>query len=63
MSCMDQFTSIFSLYIIVHFKSLRNCKRRNKGYFTLKTNSNKIVFFGSGGGTLSCFKFDFNVLT
>ena len=32
-------------YII--FKSLRNCKRRNKGNFT--SNSNKIMLCGGGG--------------
>ena len=34
-------------YII--FKSLRNCKRRNKGNFMLKSNSNKIMLCGGGG--------------
>ena len=32
--------------LIVFFKSLRNCKRRNKGIFTLKSNSNKIMLNG-----------------
>ena len=31
---------------IVLFTSLRNCKRRNKGNFTLKSNSNKIMLCG-----------------
>ena len=30
------------------FKSLRHCKIRNKGNFTLKSNSNKIIFCGGG---------------
>ena len=30
--------------------SLRNIKRRNKGNFTLKSNSNKIKLCGGGGG-------------
>ena len=33
---------------IVLFKSIRNSKRRNKGNFTLKSNSNKIKFVGVG---------------
>ena len=32
----------------VLFKSLRNCKRRNKGKFTLKSNSNKIMLCDGG---------------
>ena len=36
-------------YKIVLFKSLRNCKRRNKGYFTLKSNSNNIMLCVGGG--------------
>ena len=35
---------------IVLFKSLRNSKRRNKGNFTSKSNSNKIKLCGGGGG-------------
>jgi hypothetical protein len=31
---------------IVLFESLRNCKRRNKGNFTLKSNSNNIMMCG-----------------
>jgi hypothetical protein len=34
---------------IVLVKSLRNCKRRNKGNFTLKYNSNKIMLYWGGG--------------
>ena len=31
------------------FKSLRNSKKRKKGNFTLKSNSNKIMLCGGGG--------------
>ena len=34
---------------IVLFKSLGKCKGLNKGNFTLKSNSNKIMLCGSGG--------------
>ena len=34
---------------IVPFKSLRNCKRPNKGNITSKSNSNKIMLDGGGG--------------
>ena len=34
---------------LVLFKSLRNCKRRIKGNFTLMSNSNKIMLCGGGG--------------
>jgi hypothetical protein len=34
---------------IVLFKSLRNCKRRNNRNFMLKSNSNKIMLWGSWG--------------
>ena len=34
---------------LVLFKSLRNCKRRNKGNFTSKSNSNKIMLCRGGG--------------
>ena len=34
---------------IVLFKSIRNCKRRNKGNFTLKFNLNKIILCRGGG--------------
>ena len=44
------------LNIIVLFKSFRNSKRRNKGNFMSKSNSNKIKLCGGGGATLSCFK-------
>ena len=38
---------------IVIFKSLRNCIRPNKGNFTLKFNSNKIMMcVGVGGGII-----------
>ena len=33
---------------IVFFMSLRNCKRRNKGNFMLKSNSNKIMLCWGG---------------
>ena len=39
-------------YLIVLFKSLRNCKRGNKGKFTLKSNSNKIMLSGGGGNII-----------
>ena len=32
----------------VLFKSHGNCKRRKKGNFTLKSNSNKIMLCGGG---------------
>ena len=35
--------------LIVLFKSVRNSKRRNKGNFTSKSNSNKIKLCGDGG--------------
>ena len=44
--------ALFCKYIsqnIVLFKSLRNSKRCNKGNFTLKSNSNKIMLCGGGG--------------
>ena len=34
---------------IVLFRSLRNSKRRNKGNFTSKSNSNKKKLCGGGG--------------
>ena len=34
---------------IALFESLRNCKRRNKGSFTLKSYSNKIMLCGGRG--------------
>ena len=34
---------------MVLFKSLRNCKRLNKGNFMSKSNSNKIKFCGGWG--------------
>ena len=33
----------------ITFDTLRNCKRRNKGNFMLKSNSNKIMLCGGGG--------------
>ena len=39
--------------LIVPFKSLRNSKRRNKGNFTSKSNSNKIELCGVGGQHLT----------
>ena len=41
--------------VIVPFKVLKNCKRRNKGNFTLKFNSNKIMLCG-GVGQFQDFK-------
>ena len=35
--------------IIVLFKSLRKYKKRNKGSFKLKPNSNEIMLCGGGG--------------
>ena len=35
---------------IVLFNSLRNSKRRNKGNFTSKSNSNEIMLCGGGRG-------------
>ena len=35
--------------IIIFFKLLRNCKRRNKGNFMLKSNLNKKMLCGGGG--------------
>ena len=34
--------------VIVLFKSIKNSKRRNKGNFTLKSNSKKIKLDGGG---------------
>ena len=43
------------LFNIMHknstFKSLRHCKIRNKGNFTLKSNSNKIMLCWGRGAT------------
>ena len=39
---------------IVLFKSIRKCKRRNKGNFTSKSNSNKIMLCG-GQHFVLCF--------
>ena len=36
-------------YTTSTFKSLRNYKRRSKGKFTSKSNSNKIKLCGGGG--------------
>ena len=35
--------------LIVLFKSLKNCKRRNKGTFKLKSNSNNIMLCDGWG--------------
>ena len=40
---------IFLFMISVLFKSIRNSKRRNKGNFTSKSNSNKIKLCGVWG--------------
>ena len=49
--------------IIVIFKVLRKCKRRNKGNFTLKFNSKKILMLcGHGGKHDRFYKQDFNVI-
>ena len=46
---------------IVLFKSLRNSKRRNKGNFTSKSNSNKIKLCGVGGNVIiSFFRYLYN---
>ena len=37
------------LFLIVLFKTLRNSKRRNKGNFTSKSNSNLIKLCGGWG--------------
>ena len=37
------------LVTIVRIKALWNCKRRNKGKFTSKSHSNKIMLCGDGG--------------
>ena len=34
---------------IVLFKSLRNCKKRNRGNITLKSNPNKMMLCWGGG--------------
>ena len=43
-------TEIITLksYLVVLPKSLRKCKRRSKGNFMLKPNSNKIILCGVG---------------
>ena len=41
-----------------YFKSLRNCKRRNKGNFTLKSNSNQIMLCGGGGNIFRVKRLD-----
>ena len=38
--------------IILLLKSLRNYIRRNKGNFTMKCNSNKIMLCGGGGNNI-----------
>ena len=43
-------------YLVLLFKSLKKCKRRNKGNFTLKSNEDKIMLCG-WGARLSCFKY------
>ena len=48
-------TQNLATYQIVHFNSLRNSKRHNKGNFKSKSNSNEIKLCGGVGATLSCF--------
>ena len=38
------------------FRNFRNCKRRNKGNFTLKFNSNKMMLCWGGGQHYVCIK-------
>ena len=45
--CYHNFRNAF--LEIVLFESLSNCKRRNKGNFTSKSNSNRIMLCGAGG--------------
>ena len=40
------------IQVIVLFKALINSKRRNKGNFTSKSNSNKIKLCGGGGNII-----------
>ena len=48
---------------LVLFKSLRNCIRRNKGNFTLKSNSNKIMLCGGEGQNDLLLNYvDFNII-
>ena len=47
--CLFVHLGNFKWLLIVLFKSLRNSKRRNKGNFTSKSNSNKIKLCGGGG--------------
>ena len=58
----QEITASFEKKKIVLLKSLRSCKRREKEYFTLKSNSKKIILCGGRGATLSCFRYDFNVI-
>ena len=44
--------NVYETMKIVLFKSLRNSKRRNKGNFTSKSNSNKIKLCGGGGNII-----------
>ena len=48
-------------HTIVLFKSLRNSKRRNKGNFTSKSNSNKIKLCRGGGQHYLVKRFNFHV--
>ena len=47
---------------IVLFKSVRNCKRCNKGNLMLKSNSNKIRLCGGGGQHFLVLKNIFNLI-
>ena len=49
MSLVGLINRFFTRREIVLFKSLRNCERRNKGNFTLKSNLNKVMLYGGGG--------------
>ena len=54
---LTSYQSICLGYIpkLVLLKSLRNCKRRNKGNFVLNSNSNKKMLCGSVGGNIILF--------
>ena len=47
--CCHLLNCCFKMICLVLFKSLRKCKRPNKGNFMLKSNSNKIIMSGGGG--------------
>ena len=51
----QEITASFEKKKIVLLKSLRSCKRREKEYFTLKSNSKKIMLCGGGGQHIILF--------